>query len=130
MHARCSLDITTFIDLESTIFWDIRPCSPFKVNRRCGGIYRFHLQGPERSRARNQLCFPPAFPLVSCSAYSSTRKMEAICSSVTSVCFQRTTQCYISEDGTLHNYRCENLKSYFINFLNTRSEMRLDSPLD
>jgi hypothetical protein len=26
--------------------------------------------------------------------------------------FQRTTWHYIPEDGTLHNHRCENLKSY------------------
>jgi hypothetical protein len=28
---------------------------------------------------------------------------------------QRTTRRYIPEDGTLHNHRCENLKSYLIN---------------
>jgi hypothetical protein len=38
--------------------------------------------------------------------------MEATCSSEASVDFQRTTQRYISEDKTLHNHRCENLKSY------------------
>jgi hypothetical protein len=37
--------------------------------------------------------------------------MEAICSSEMSVDTQRTTRRYISEDGTLHNYVCENLKS-------------------
>jgi hypothetical protein len=37
--------------------------------------------------------------------------MEAIFSSETSVDTQRTTQRYIPEDGTLHNHRCENLKS-------------------
>jgi hypothetical protein len=25
---------------KSTIFWDITPCSPLKVNRRFGGTYR------------------------------------------------------------------------------------------
>jgi hypothetical protein len=34
--------------------------------------------------------------------------MEAICSSETSVDFQRTTRAYIPED----NHRCETLKSY------------------
>jgi hypothetical protein len=39
--------------------------------------------------------------------------MEAICSFETSVDFQRTTLRYIPEDtSTLHNHRCENLKSY------------------
>jgi hypothetical protein len=53
-----------------------------------------------------------AFTLVSCSAYSSTLKMEAMCSSETSVDFQRTTRRYIPEDSTLHNNRCENLTFY------------------
>jgi hypothetical protein len=38
--------------------------------------------------------------------------MEAICSSETSVDFQRTTRRYIPENSTLHNHGCENLKSY------------------
>jgi hypothetical protein len=38
--------------------------------------------------------------------------MDAICSSETSVGFQRTTRRYIPEDNTLHKHRCENLKSY------------------
>jgi hypothetical protein len=38
--------------------------------------------------------------------------MEAICSSETSVGFQRTTLRYIPEDSIFHNHRCENLKSY------------------
>jgi hypothetical protein len=48
---------------------------------------------------------PPAFTLVFCAAYSSALKMEAICSSETSVDIQRTTQRYIPEDSTLQcNY--------------------------
>jgi hypothetical protein len=43
----------------------------------------------------------PAFMLLSCSAYSSTVKMEAICSSEKSVDFERL---YIPEDSTLHNH--------------------------
>jgi hypothetical protein len=38
----------------SSIFWDITPCSPLKVNRRFGGTYRTHLQGRRIRRARNQ----------------------------------------------------------------------------
>jgi hypothetical protein len=55
---------------------------------------------------------PPAFTLVSCSAYSSTLKMEAIFSSETSAETRRTTRRHIPEDDSLHNHRCENLKSY------------------
>jgi hypothetical protein len=43
---------------------------------------------------------------------SSTLKMEATCSSETSGATQRTTRRPIPEDDTLHNHRCENLKSY------------------
>jgi hypothetical protein len=42
------------ITLQNIIFWDITPCSPLKLNRRFGGIYRPHLQGRRISRARNQ----------------------------------------------------------------------------
>jgi hypothetical protein len=40
--------------------------------------------------------------------------MDAICSSETSVDFQRTTGRYVTEDGSLRNYGCENLKSYTV----------------
>jgi hypothetical protein len=39
--------------LKSTIFCDITPCSPLKVNGRFGGMYRIHLQG-RINRARYQ----------------------------------------------------------------------------
>jgi hypothetical protein len=39
--------------------------------------------------------------------------MEVICSSETSVAIQQTTRRHIPEDDTLHNHRCENLKSYY-----------------
>jgi hypothetical protein len=45
-------------------------------------------------------------------AYSSTLKVEAICSPETSVEFQRTTRRYIPEERTINNHRCENLKLY------------------
>jgi hypothetical protein len=35
----------------------------------------------------------------------------------TSVDFQRTTRRYIPEVRTLHNHRCENLKSYFVGYI-------------
>jgi hypothetical protein len=48
----------------------------------------------------------------SCEIIFSTLKMEAICSSETSVETQQTTPRHIPEYDTLHNHRCENLKSY------------------
>jgi hypothetical protein len=47
------------------------------------------------------LCLPPDFTLVSCLAYFSTLKLEATCSSETSVDFQRTKGRYIPEDTIL-----------------------------
>jgi hypothetical protein len=44
---------------------------------------------------------PPAFMLVSCSAYSLTLNMETLCSSKMLVGIQGTTWHYIPEDGTL-----------------------------
>jgi hypothetical protein len=45
-------------------------------------------------------------------ATSSTLQMEAMCSSETSVGTQRTKRRHMPEDDTLHNHRCEHLKSY------------------
>jgi hypothetical protein len=50
--------------------------------------------------------------LLSCSAYSTTLKMEAACSTETLLDFQQTTRRYIPEDRTIHNHCSENLKSY------------------
>jgi hypothetical protein len=65
--------------MKSTIFWDIMLCSPLKA----------------------ELCLPPSFTLVSCTAYVSTLKMEAKGSSEMSVDSQQTTRRYIPEDGAL-----------------------------
>jgi hypothetical protein len=43
--------------------------------------------------------------------YSVALKKEVICASVTAVDIYRTTRRYIAEDRTLHNHRCEDLKS-------------------
>jgi hypothetical protein len=85
------------------IFWDIPPCSHLKVNRRFGGTCWLHLPGRRISQARNQR---------EAGSMNSSLKMEAIYSSATSVQIQRTTRRYIPEDRTLHNHRCENLRSY------------------
>jgi hypothetical protein len=55
---------------------------------------------------------PSDFMLASFSAYFSTPKMDAIYSFDTSVEFQHTTKRYVPEDSTIHDHRCENLKSY------------------
>jgi hypothetical protein len=42
--------------------------------------------------------------------------MDEMCSSETSVDFQRTVRSYIPEDGTVLNHCCENLKSYMFRY--------------
>lgn len=82
------------------------PVSPLKF----GGTGRLNLQSWRLSRKMNQACFPPASRLIFCSAHSSNLKLEATCSSETSVDFQRIIWGYIPEDRTLrfnyYFYRC------------------------
>jgi hypothetical protein len=78
--------IDSTLHLKIFIFCRITPCSELKIKPR----------------------LPRAFRLHSCLVYSSTIKMEASCSSETSVDFQQTTRRYISEDRTLHNHCCQN----------------------
>jgi hypothetical protein len=67
---------------KSAIFWDVTPCTA-------------------------TCCL-----LVFAELIPSTLKMEAICSSATSVKTRRTTRRHIPEDDTLHNHHCVNLNSY------------------
>jgi hypothetical protein len=63
------------------------------------------------------LLLPACFMLVSCLAYSSTLKMEVVCSSEMSVDFHQTLQCYTPEDGAAHSHCCENfISNIFIMF--------------
>jgi hypothetical protein len=77
-----------------SLFWDITPCCPLKVNRRSKGTC-LRFQGWS---SRKQSLFASWFMMVSCLAYSSTLKIEALCSSVTSVYIQQTTRHYVAED--------------------------------
>jgi hypothetical protein len=42
-----------FIQIESSIFWDVVPCIPPKVKQRFGGACHLYLQGQRMSQARN-----------------------------------------------------------------------------
>jgi hypothetical protein len=100
--------------MKSYIFMDITPCSPSKVIRRFGEARCFHLWGWRIRQASSQheasnmkifaCMFYTCFTVVSCLTYSSTLKIEATCSSETSVDFQLTTRCYIPEDRTLQRW--------------------------
>jgi hypothetical protein len=89
-------EVLTAVVMKSAIFWDITPCTPLSVNRCFEGTYHLHLQGWE-----NWFSKKPAWKQVASCWTFFTLKMEAICSSETSVDTQRTTRRYISEDGTL-----------------------------
>jgi hypothetical protein len=38
-------EVLTAVIVKSTIFWDITPCTPLKINGRIRGTYLLHLQG-------------------------------------------------------------------------------------
>jgi hypothetical protein len=76
----------------------------------CGTVYVGTIVSEEYTASTIQtemICFserlPPTFTLISCSTYS-TLKMEAVCSSETSVDFQRSTRRYVPEDSNLQTF--------------------------
>jgi hypothetical protein len=71
-----------------------------EINQRFGWTSRLHLQSRRTSQIRNQ--HEAGTTKISSLAYSSTLKMEATCSSETSVDFQRATLRYITEGKTLN----------------------------
>jgi hypothetical protein len=89
--------------LRSSIFWDITSCSLLKVNRRIDRTYHLHLQVRRISQARNQHEAGSKLPCYLLRA-----------SFLLSVDFQRNERCYIIEDRTFRNHRCEDLKSYVL----------------
>jgi hypothetical protein len=66
----------------SSIFWNIMPCSPVKINRRFGG--HIHIQGREA-----ELCLLPVSCWFLALLNLRTLKIEAICSPERSVDFHR-----------------------------------------
>jgi hypothetical protein len=38
-------EVLTAVVVKSSIFWDVTPCGPFKVNRRFGGAYPLTFNG-------------------------------------------------------------------------------------
>jgi hypothetical protein len=91
--------VLTAVVMKCSVYWDIMH-SPLKVNQRFGGTCCLQFQSPRIIR-QSLFCLPLAFTLVSCSAYSSTMKIEATCFSETSVDFQWTTRHYIPVNRTV-----------------------------
>jgi hypothetical protein len=99
MFVLVAFEVLTAVVMKISIFWDVMSCSPLKVNRRFGGTCRLHLQGWRISQARNQheAGGRQSSWLIGL-VYFASLKMEATCSSKTSVNFQWTTQRRIAED--------------------------------
>jgi hypothetical protein len=92
--------------MKNTIFWDVTLCSPLKVNRMV-----WHV-----------------FLLLTCSAYSILQ-MKAICSTETSVDFQRTTWRYMPESinlffVVLKVINCRSVSSHAITLRDSRLSRR------
>jgi hypothetical protein len=77
--------------MKSPFFWDTTPCSPLSVNRRFGGTYGLHIHFRKDGKLLRWFLAQLIF---------SNMKMEAVCSSETSVDTQRATWRYIPEKGT------------------------------
>jgi hypothetical protein len=71
-------------------------------------------------------CLPPAFTLVSCSAYFFDPE-DGGDMFLRNVGWQRTTRRYIPEDGALHSRRCESLKYYTIIIVCEKYKLRCSS---
>jgi hypothetical protein len=85
-------EVLTAVVMKSSIFWDITPYNPLKVNCRFGGSCRLYLHGRRISQARNQ---------------RESRWKVKLCSAETSIDLQRTTQRYIPEVRTLQVFSCQ-----------------------
>jgi hypothetical protein len=76
----------------SSIFWDVTPCNPLKVNRHFVGIFPLQFQDRKIREVKNKretrLQAEWASTLVSFSAYCLILKMERTCSSEPTVDFQ------------------------------------------
>jgi hypothetical protein len=82
--------------MKSSVFWDIMPCSPVSQP-----TFRRNISlPPSGSKSKSRCC--AFFRRVSCLAYSSTLKMEAMFSSETLVDFHRTERRHVSENSTIH----------------------------
>jgi hypothetical protein len=105
-------EVLTAVIIKSSLFWYIPLRSQLKVNWTLGGICRLYHQSRRIWEARNQnersyQAEQLIFKMVSCLAYSSALKMDATCSSETSVYFQRTTRRYIPGDTNLLGKRLD-----------------------
>jgi hypothetical protein len=95
-------EVLTAVLIKSSVFWDITPCSPLKVKP----TFRRNISPPSlgsKNKTEQETRLKAGGKQSrTCSVYFSTLKMEATCSSETSIYFQRIIRRYIREDRTLH----------------------------
>jgi hypothetical protein len=103
-----------------TIFWDITLRSPFEVNWRFGGIYHLHFLVRRISRRRNQPEIRWQAEVLLTTYFHAGFLFGLLFSPENGAdVFLRNVD-WLSTDctalyprkSTLHNYHCENLKSY------------------
>jgi hypothetical protein len=47
-------EVLTAAVMKTSVFWDITPCSPLKVDRPFGGVYRLYIHGRTISQETRQ----------------------------------------------------------------------------
>jgi hypothetical protein len=100
----------------------LRTCGSKRSQPICGTIsaseggdwVRMTKETCHRTAGLGRTLFVACFMLVTCLAFSSTLKMQAIYSSETIADLQRTTWHYIPGDWMLLRHRSENLKTYTV----------------
>jgi hypothetical protein len=83
-------EMISAVDMKTSIFRDITPCCPVKVNVRFGRTYLLHLQvrrGSHGSNLHETCAICACFVVCSCLDYSFTFKVKAIRFSETSIDF-------------------------------------------
>jgi hypothetical protein len=53
-ECRAGFEVLTAVVMKSSVFWDITPYNPLKVNRCFRGTCGLHFQGRRKRQARNQ----------------------------------------------------------------------------
>jgi hypothetical protein len=86
------LDVPIAVVMLSSIFWNVTPCRPLKVNGR------FERVMSPLGGWQEKFSLSLAFTLVSCLAYFWTLKLEATCFFETPFNFRQTTRIFIPED--------------------------------
>jgi hypothetical protein len=51
-------EVLTAVVMKSSVFWDITPCSPLKVNQRFRGTCCFHHRREAGSKQNSTCCLP------------------------------------------------------------------------